>query len=96
MDMDLCGLAVPEGNTIYIYPSAWTKAGCYDKRLTGTIVHEILHLMGLPDHSSTMPNVDNDAIERTVYECWEKFTVEPTSVEKSFNENKNLNYHELP
>ena len=77
LNIPLCGMAVPKDNYIYIYPAAFTSEGCYKARFMGTLVHEMLHLIDLPNHRGDSSTIwDDDEIEIATFECWDRFTVD--------------------
>lgn len=74
----LCGRAIRETNTIVIYPAGHTNRGCYNKDVNATIFHEILHLIGLPNHiydKYGYINYETDPIEYLTNKCFIKYTV---------------------
>jgi len=70
-----CGQAITQTNSIYIYPLAFSSEGCYSRRVIPTIIHEILHIVGLPNHVEPL-DMENDKIEETVRQCYYRFTVD--------------------
>lgn len=60
---------------VVVYPLSWQSVGCYNKKVSLVIAHELLHVIRLPNHKQWKTPAEQDemlrtdAIERTIYEC---------------------------